>query len=391
VKVDRRNPRHWWRLALFACSVLASIVLRPLRRERSRRRVLFYGHRLAGNLLPIHRALVEHHGDDVDVAFLTMDPVYRAELAAQGVKAIAAGSLAAVDWLSTVQAVVSDHGLHAMALLLPVPGVLFFDVWHGIPFKGFDAGDFRVQHRFDEAWVASPLLERMYVERFGFDPAKVVATGYARTDQLAAPSMDRAAARREFALPEIGKVVLFAPTWQQDDAGRSVYPFGETEERFLGLLSAVARRHDATVVVRHHLNSGAAAVGSWPGIVFLPFASHPLTERLLVAVDVLVCDWSSIAFDFLFLERPAIFLDVPPPFRKPMSLNASFRYGAIAGDAGALERMLDEYLSNPEGYLHAHGATARSVREQVYGGLADGGATGRCVDRLLARLRDSAG
>ena len=366
-------------------------MLRPVRRERRRRRVLFYGHRLAGNLLPIHRALVERHGDEVEVAFLTMDPVYRAELEGQGVEAIPAGSLAAVDWLSTAKAVVSDHGLHAMALLLHVPGVLFFDVWHGIPFKGFDADDFRVQHRFDEAWVASPLLERIYVGRFGFDPAKVVATGYARTDELVAPLMDRAAARREFGLPENGKVVLFAPTWQQDDAGRSVYPFGETEERFLWLLSTVAHRHGATVVVRHHLNSGAAAVGSWPGIAFLPFASHPFTERLLIAADVLVCDWSSIAFDFLLLERPAIFLDVLPPFRKPMALDASFRYGAIVGDAEALERMLDECLSNPEGYLHAHGATARSVHDQVYGGLADGGATGRCVNRLLARLRDSAG
>ena len=60
----------------------------------------------------------------------------------------------------------------------------FFDVWHGIPFKGFDAEDFRVQRHYDETWVASPLLRDLYVDRFSFEPERVVPTGYARTDRL---------------------------------------------------------------------------------------------------------------------------------------------------------------------------------------------------------------
>jgi CDP-glycerol glycerophosphotransferase len=375
---------HWVRLLLFGGATLAAIVLRPLRKRRQRKRILFYGHRLAGNLFPIHRALAESHHGEVEVAFMTMDPAYRDELAAHGVQSILAGSCAAIDWLSTVETIVSDHGLHAMVLLLPVPGIRFFDVWHGIPFKGFDARDFRVQHRYDEVWVASPMLARKYVEKFGFDARNVIATGYARTDQLIEPLADRASVRRDFGLPEEGKVLLFAPTWRQDDAGRSLYPFGETEERFLGLLAKVAHRHKATVVVRHHLNSGTTALKNRADIAFLPFSTYPMTEQLLLASDVLVCDWSSIAFDFLLLGRPAIFLDVPPPFAKGFTIDPAARYGAVVGTPDAFERALDLALSEPERFLVPHKAGMADLRARVYGGIDDGRATDRCVRRLLA-------
>src|SRR5690606_40302310 len=73
------------------------------------------------------------------------------------------------------------HVTEVQTCALPI--LRFFDVWHGIPFKGFDADDFRVQHRYDECWVASPLLRDLYIQRFGFEPQRVVATGYARTDR----------------------------------------------------------------------------------------------------------------------------------------------------------------------------------------------------------------
>jgi CDP-glycerol glycerophosphotransferase len=307
-------------------------------------------------------------------------------LESRGERVIFAVSPAAVAWLARVDAIVTDHGLHAMRAMLPLGGVKFFDAWHGIPFKGFDPADFRDQRRYDETWVASPLMADIYRDAYGFAPERVFATGYARTDALVDGSVAAGDVRQELGIPDGAKVVLFAPTWRQDDPGRSPYPFGVPADEFLGRMSAFAARHGVVVVVRGHLNEGGNAEIPHPGLMSLAFAEYPWTERLLQAVDVLVCDWSSIAFDYLLLDRPAIFLDVPAPFAKGFTLDASWRYGEVVGSCEALLAALEHAVADPAGFMADHEARMRDIRTRVYGGMDDGKATGRCVRRLLSAL-----
>lgn len=381
MKIDRHNPRHWLYLAASALWVLVALVLRPFRRRRPR--VLLYGHKLGGNLLAIHRHLRAAPGSP-EVAFLTLDPAYHRELRAAGEPAVLATSPRSLGWLATADALVSDHGLHTLQPLL-WSDMKFFDVWHGIPFKGFDAGDFRVQHKYDEAWVASPMLRELYIDRFGFDPERVVATGYARTDRLVRQGEDVAMLRARFGLPSDGPCILFAPTWKQDADNRSLYPFGMAEGDFLEAMAALCERHDATLVLRTHLNSGSGQARLMPRVVRLPYAEQPDTEGIMLACDVLVCDWSSIAFDWLLLDRPALFLDVEAPFARGLSLDASHRYGALAGDMASLVAQLDGILARPRDYWRRHRDAHALTRLRVYGDSADGHATGRCVARLARR------
>src|SRR5690606_26775319 len=131
-------------------------------------------------------------------------------------------SPASILHMATADAVICDHGIHSMLPLLFWSNLRFVAVWHGIPFRGFDPTDFKVQRRFDECWVASPLIKKLYVEKFGFEDRRVVATGYARTDTLVLRGGSETEARRVLGLPATGKVVTFAPTWKQDSRDRSV-------------------------------------------------------------------------------------------------------------------------------------------------------------------------
>jgi CDP-glycerol glycerophosphotransferase len=386
MKIDPRNPRHWFWLVGSGLWVAVAILLRPFRRRAARLRVLLYGHKLGGNLLALYRGMLA--SPDFEVAFLSLDSDYATELEEAGETVVRASSWRCLRWLASADALVTDHGLHALEPLMHCSDLPCFDTWHGIPFKGFDRRDFRVQRSYREIWVASPSQRKLWIERFGFAADMVEATGYPRTDRLVRRDEDIARIKRELGLdPEDpGKIVLFAPTWRQDDAGRSIFPFGLGAADFLGELSALAARCGATILLRTHLNSGTPGGVLPAGIVALPYARFPDTESALLASDLLVCDWSSIAFDFLLLSRPTVFLDVPAPFAKGFSLDASFRFGAVVGDMAAMCERIETFLRDPAAYAAAHDPTPSAIRNAVYGDCADGMATARCLARLR-RLR----
>lgn len=393
MKIDKSNPGHWLCLILFGINVLGAMLWRGVRRRcADKRQVILYGHKLNGNLLAIHQYWRAHAVDEFDMVFLTMDKTYHKQLLAEGTASVLATRPSAMHLLARTDAVISDHGLHVMAAMAGRSSIKFFDVWHGIPFKGFDAGDFRLQHRYEEVWVASPLLAELYVERFGFDADKVQVTGYARTDRLVRRDEDVGAIRQRLGLhaENTGKVILFAPTWKQDAAQRSMWPFGETAETFLSAMSQMAERTGSTVVIRSHLNSGTITHAEYPRVQWAPFEVFPDTEGILFVSDVLVCDWSSIAFDYLLLKRPTLFLNVEPPFAKGFSLGPEYRFGEIIENLYGLTRALEDCLRDSEQkYSARHSAHAMKIRESVYGNHADGEAAIRCMLRLSESLTPS--
>src|SRR5690606_7958970 len=117
-------------------------------------------------------------------------------------------------------------------------------------------------------------------------------------------------------------------------------------------------------------------------ITLLPAARYPDTESILLVSDILVCDWSSIAFDFLLLSRPTIFLDVEPPFAKGFSLDRRFRFGAISSDMDSMLNFVDRYLADAGDFHKEFGESTTEIRHEVYGGFDDGMSANRCVDRL---------
>ncbi|MDL2198439.1 CDP-glycerol glycerophosphotransferase family protein [Halopseudomonas aestusnigri] len=375
MKINKSNPTHWLQLVAYASQATLGFLLRPLSKKSA---VVLYGHKLNGNLLPLYRACT-------DAVFLSMDRQYCRTLKAQGIRAQWACSIGAAALLARSRAIISDHGLHSLEVLLPSyqrAGLKCFDVWHGIPFKGFDTEDFRLQHTYDEVWVASPLHKKLYVERYGFPAEKVVITGYARTDVLVTAPASNAKLRRQLGLPADGPVILFAPTWAQDTRGRSLYPFSHSEQEFLSTLSTFAQEHRATVVIRTHLNSGNEQINEYPNIVRMPSSQWPDTESILQVSDILVCDWSSIAFDYLLLDRPTLFLDVPAPFRKGFSLGPEYRFGALICSLKTLIQELERAIEQPDEYWCSHAEKHRAVRSEIYSDWADGDATRRYLERL---------
>ena len=385
MKIDKLNVRHWLYLLAFLVNTVIAVVIRPFVKNRqSRHQVLLYGHKLNSNLKAIYEYWKNLESRTIDMAFLTMDPEYFKELKTLGVKTVLATRITTTLDIAKADCVISDHGLHALEAALRWSSIRFVDVWHGIPFKGFDADDFKVQRQFSEVWVTSSLLKKIYVEKFGFPTEAVFALGYARTDVLINGTTDRDVVKNSLGIADVRKkIILFAPTWRQDEFNRNIFPFGVGRTEFFCALDRLCQRVDAYCIFRTHLNSAVEEQPSCTHIFYAPHSQFPDTEAILSIADILVCDWSSIAFDFLLLNRPTVFLDVPPPFKKGFSLGASYRFGEIVGDFSGLLEALERYVQNPNAFQVVYGDLVAEIRRRLYDGNADGRAAERCYNRLL--------
>lgn len=383
MKIDKSNPRHWLLLVLQAGFSLLGALIRAITPRPARPRVVFYSHQYSGNIKALYEHWRSSNRDDFDCYCLFLDPGAAQQAREQQVSTLLCHHPGDMLFAARGDVFITDHGLHALLLLKRLSTITFVDVWHGIPFKGFAPSDFTLQHTYDEVWVSSGLLQSLYIEKLAFPPTIVQPAGYARADKLFRGDAPENSFRREYAVSD--RIVLYAPTWEHDDKSRSQMPFGETYESFFNRLGDNCRAHGATLVVRSHLNT-RIDTANYAGVIFCSMADFPDTESLLQETDVLLCDWSSIAFDFLATNRPTLFLDVKPPFRNGYSLGPEYRFGPVVDSLDALATTLDGVLADPATYWAQHEEKHREISDAVYGQNQDGQVAQRQLDRVASLI-----
>lgn len=385
MKINKRDPYHWLLLLQQGLYTLASIAARYLSGKPSKPVVILYGHQLSGNLKALYLEWQDHFQERFDCHFLSLDPLYSQQLRAEGICVLQCSRLRDMVLVGRSNAMITDHGLHAMQPYLSLTNIVFIDVWHGIPFKGFIPDDFRVQQRYDEVWVSSPLLKEIYQDKFGFRPEIVKDLGYARSDKLFLRQAPDPLLREKVSIPDGRKLVLYAPTWQQDDSGRNLFPFGESHDSFVRCLSETCERHNAVLIIRSHLNA-SIDTKCFENIRYCSMKEYPDAEALLLLSDVLICDWSSIAFDFLATNRPTIFLEVDSPFKNGFSLGREFRFGSVVTDMSTLGSALESILSDTQSYFAENEGKHRSICKLVYGDNTHGDVAKRQLEHLDSLL-----
>ncbi|MEH6588510.1 MAG: CDP-glycerol glycerophosphotransferase family protein [Halioglobus sp.] len=378
MKIDKRSPSHWLYLFLFTITVATATLIQLLGRKKAGRLCVLYGHKLNGNLKALYDFSPTEPRDKIDMQFLTMDPTYCKELQLAGFNVINGINPLNALALASAFAIVSDHGLHSLKIMLKLTNIPFFDVWHAIPLKGFDEEDFSTQRQYEKAFVTSNAVKNVYQSKFGFDEDKLVSSGYARTDILVNQPSISSKIRDDLGINESEKkIMLFAPTWQQDDPNRNILPFDKSEVEFFNALETVCAENNALCIFRTHLNSGESDLSAYPSILFRPHSRYPNTEEILLITDCLVSDWSSIVFDFMLLDRPTIFLDVSHPFKKGFSLGPENRFGKLVQNLDELTTSLEKYLDDPSAYQADYGVPHAEVKRRMYDDNADGRAAER--------------
>lgn len=387
MKIDKQNPKHWLILLLTGVYTVFAIIFRTFYKKQSAKSVIFYGHKFNGNLRSFYNYLNDNHRD-YQTYYLTMDKTHGRQLA-HNVKVLYTTSFRDMMKVAKSSAIITSHGSHALVFLNKFSDMKFIDVWHGVSYKGWGKDSFGEQKEYDEVWVSSPAMKKVYIDKYGFKPNIVKVTGYSRIDQLVNGDIDRSEVVKKYNIPPANKYILIAVTWKQDDAGRSIIPFGLSESEFFSALEQTGAKNKAHIIFRTHLNSSDLKLDNAKNLKhlhFMPYHEFEVTEDFLAMADILITDWSSIAFDYLPLKRPTIYLDVDPPFKAGFAIGPEHRFGPVVGDVSELTEAIDRYINNPRKYQNDYKKEIASASKIGYDWTLDGKSSERYYERLKSLI-----
>ncbi|WP_329023443.1 CDP-glycerol glycerophosphotransferase family protein [Streptomyces sp. NBC_01423] len=199
------------------------------------------------------------------------------------------------------------------------PGQRVVQTWHGTPLKKIGK-DLQGSPKSSPAYIASlphsyrqfdfvvspnayttEIMRRAYsIER------DMLESGYPRNDVFHAPDREARAARvrERLGLPEGKKVVLYAPTWREDQRHEN-----KMYKLDLQIDLAAAQKelgHDHVLLFRKHPRVHSSIPGAGRGFVW-DVTRYPDIADLYLVADVLITDYSSALFDFAHSGKPMLF------------------------------------------------------------------------------------
>lgn len=207
-------------------------------------------------------------------------------------------------------------------------GQIFLQCWHGTPLKrlGFDikddaanARDSRKKLHRQYEWMSKVSTHFISPSAFAsekFDTAfrlteikpetTIVEQGYPRNDYMYNYTAAEAeATRRKLGLPDGKKVILYAPTWRDNQHQPGIGFTYEVSVDFDRLRRELG--DDYIILFRaHYLVASQFDFEKYKGFVWDVSHLDDINE-LYVISDMLITDYSSVFFDYANLRRPIIF------------------------------------------------------------------------------------
>jgi CDP-glycerol glycerophosphotransferase len=274
------------------------------------------------------------------------------------------------------------------------PGATHLMTHHGTPLKymGIDVGrgrrrDHELLLRRVGRWdysISSNAFSTLVWERVYPGRYETLEVGYPRNDVLARADPDEvAAARAELGLAPGQRVVLVAPTHREYLAGYVPTLDVAALAEGLGPETVVLdRRHYfyGTEPRLEHLQSEGRV---------LDVSDHPAVERLCLAADLLVSDYSSIIFDYAVLDRPIVVH--APDWEVYRTMRGTY-FDLLAEPPGVVARTVEEVVEAIVGGA-AGGEPANALRavfRERFCSLDDGHAAERVVRRVWLGQTDAA-
>ncbi|MDQ0647736.1 CDP-glycerol glycerophosphotransferase (TagB/SpsB family) [Microbacterium natoriense] len=399
------NAAKLLRIPLYVAGRVGTLII-----PRGRRWVFGCGAGIGDGALALQRlAQAEGH----DTVWLTSSPREEREAAALGIRTIPKSGLR--GWWATARAgvLVVTHGFGDVNRYAN-GGAFVVQLWHGIPLKriGLDSPATTQVPNVPGAGLLRQVIGFLYrasaqrirvlpaashrsrgrlESAFGLGDDRVVVTGEPRVDVLSAgwPDERRAQASALLVsaigeLPGGARTILYAPTWRDGAADPAV----PSAEQWVEIIRALEATNSVLLVRSHPLGEGGYAP-PLPSRRVRMLGAGEIADvtPVLPAVDVLVTDYSSLAYDVGLLSTPVLYL-APDAVEYDLSRGFYGRYDDVAGHDAATswEELVAQLvpLLEDDRVFAERAARSATLSAQMHA-FRDGGNTRRVYDVIRAR------
>ncbi len=201
------------------------------------------------------------------------------------------------------------------------PETIMLATWHGTPLKRlvFDMEDvhsanprykdivYRQTREWDYLLSDNPFSTEKFQSCFLFEREKILEYGYPANDPMYAPDRQERAEKikRKMGIPENKKVILYAPTWRDDqfyDKGQ----YGFELDLDIKRLEKEFGNEYVLLLRLHYLVVDQLDLSQYGDFTVDGSSYDDITDLYLIS-DLLITDYSSVFFDYANLKRPVLY------------------------------------------------------------------------------------
>lgn len=247
----------------------------------------------------------------------------------------------------------------------------YIQCWHGTPLKrlGFDIEveggnalntikEIKEKYeddakRYDYMLSPSAFCTEKFISAFNLKKLKkedvIVELGYPRNDYLYSHTKeDVIELKKKLGIPLDKKVILYAPTWRDNQHKAGV---GYTYDLNLDFDKLKEKlQNDYVIIFRtHYFVASKFDFAKYEGFIF-NMSSHDDVNECYILSDIIITDYSSVFFDFASLRRPMLFYMYDLDEYQGKLRDFYFSLDELPGPIVKTQEELEKEILNIKGY-----------------------------------------
>jgi CDP-glycerol glycerophosphotransferase len=199
------------------------------------------------------------------------------------------------------------------------PGNVYLQTWHGTPLKklGYDItipgpevqgrkNFYNESRNWDYLLSSNPYSTEIFQRAFRYEK-EVLEDGYPVNDIFFRDNADFVASlKSKLGIDADKKVILYAPTWKDDEQNESWQHYFNLEIDLERLYEEFSDEY-VVILKMHHLVSENLRIDEKLKGFVIDLSGYDDIQELYVLSDMLITDYSSVFFDYAHSRRPILF------------------------------------------------------------------------------------